>query len=165
MAAPIRRLSDLRGRVVSQSWQWCTQRIAEDQIRIVHSGKYNIEQRRGQVKSPSNFRMFFWSIAGSGLVNAFLLSSAFAAGAGGKRSLYVRLADMVAAPPGYITDLLFTPKEHSLSALLSGAAVSLACSILFYTLISWLVLRILLPLQSPLAELAESVLSYLHQSG
>jgi len=97
---------------------------------------------------PSNVRILFWSIATSGLVNAFLLSSAFASGAGGKKPLYVRLADLVAAPPGYIAIHVFSPREHTSSAFISAAIASLVCSILFYAVASWVVLRILFLLPS-----------------
>jgi uncharacterized membrane protein YdbT with pleckstrin-like domain len=101
---------------------------------------------------PSNTHVMLWSIAGSGLVNAFLFSSAFAGSAGGKKSLFVRLADMVAAPPGFIATQMFAPKEHTSSAFAAAAVASLICSFLFYAIVFWLILHALLLFQSTSAR-------------
>ena len=101
---------------------------------------------------PSKIRPYFWSIAISGLVNAFLLSSAFVSSAAGNKSPYVRLADLVAAPPGYVTSRVFVPQEHSAIAFIAAAIASLAFSFLFYAVVSWLILRTLLLLHSSRAR-------------
>jgi hypothetical protein len=104
------------------------------------------------VIKPSNIRLLFWSVASSALVNAFLISSAFASGAGGKKSLYVRLADLISAPPGYIANQMFAPSEHTASAFATAATASLVCSFFFYGVVSWLILRTLLMIQSARAK-------------
>jgi len=53
-----------------------------------------------------------------------------------------RVADIVAAPPGIIIKLLISPPAHSPSAFIVAAAESLACSIVFYLLIAWVVLKV-----------------------
>ena len=93
------------------------------------------------MKEPSKIRPYFGSIAISALVNAFLLSSAFVTSAGGNKSPYVRLANLVAAPPGYVASRMFAPKEHSSIAFMAVAVASLAFSFLFYAVVSWLILR------------------------
>jgi hypothetical protein len=109
-------------------------------------------KRESRMIKPSNIRLLFWSVATSALVNAFLISSAFASGTGGKKSLYVRLADLVAAPPGYISNQMFAPKEHTASAFATAALASLTCSFFFYAVVSWLILRTVLLLQSARAR-------------
>src|SRR5580692_1946563 len=105
-------------------------------------------KRESRVMRPSNIRLVVWSVATSALVNAFLVSSAFAGSAGGNKSVYVRVADLVAAPPGYIANQMFAPKQHTASAFALAAIGSLACSFLFYSVVSWLILRTLVQIQS-----------------
>jgi hypothetical protein len=99
--------------------------MADNPTTNVAFGKYNTDRERRRMKRSSNLRVFFWSIAISGLVNAFLLSSAFAGGAGDKKPLYVRLADLIAAPPGYIVNQVFAPKEHATGAFEAVTKVEL----------------------------------------
>ena len=68
----------------------------------------------------------------SGIVNLFLISSAFVA----RSSVYGTVADAIAGPPGLISNRLFAPKEHSAHAFVAGALGSLLFSFLFYAVIS-----------------------------
>jgi len=135
---------------MAEGWvrKWCGIGIGDNPTRVVDCGKYNDWQERSSMKRLSNLRVFFWSIAISGILNGFLLSSAFIDSAGGKKSLYVRLADLVAAPPGYIANQMFAPKEHTAGAFIAAAIASLVFSIFFYTVVSWMILRVLQLLQS-----------------
>ncbi len=79
-------------------------------------------------------RPLVWSVVASGIVNLFLISSAFVSGAG---SIYVKVADAIAAPPGCISNRLFAPNEHSLGAFVGASLGSLIFSFLFYAIISY----------------------------
>ena len=79
-----------------------------------------------------NARTLVWSVVSSGIVNSFLISST---AVGGPRSIYVKVADAIAAPPGFISNRLFVPKEHGTNAFVAGALGSLTFSFFFYSLI------------------------------
>jgi hypothetical protein len=81
-----------------------------------------------------NARPLVWSVIASGIVNSFLISSAVVSGAG---SIYVKVADAIAAPPGFISNRLFVPKQHSTNAFVAAALGSLVFSFLFYAIISF----------------------------
>jgi hypothetical protein len=90
--------------------------------------------RVDRMLKTGNARALVWSVVASGIVNSFLLSSAVV---GGAESIYVKVADAIAAPPGFISNWLFVPKEHSTNAFVAGALGSLIFSFLFYAVISY----------------------------
>lgn len=84
------------------------------------------------------------AVAFSALLNLCLVLSEFAAvPKGGDRSLFVRIADAIAAPPGLISQIAFAPKQHTVHAFVLAAAESLICSFVFYALVAWAVLELL----------------------
>ena len=84
------------------------------------------------------------AVAFSALLNLFLVLSEFAAAPkGGDRSLFVQIADAIAAPPGLVAKMAFAPKQHTVNAFVVSAAESLICSFVFYVLLAWAVLKLL----------------------
>lgn len=75
------------------------------------------------------------------LLNLGLALSAVYPGSQGSPSLLARIADIIAAPPGAIAKLAFSPQQHTADAIIVAAAESLACSFLFYLLIAWVILK------------------------
>jgi len=78
------------------------------------------------------------------IINAFLFSAA----AFGPNTLYRRIADTVAAPPGVVANRFFEPREHSAGAFIIAALLSLAFSFVFYGVVSWIVVQSFLRLNS-----------------
>jgi hypothetical protein len=83
------------------------------------------------------------AIAFSALLNLCLVFSAFASIPNESHNLFVKIADAIAAPPGVISELAFTPKQHTVHAFVLAAAESLVCSFVFYALVAWAVLELL----------------------
>ena len=81
-----------------------------------------------------------WAFTGSALINAFLFSSVWFARPNGPQSLYVKIANALAAPPGYIAGKLVRP-EHSLGSYVAFMLLALVISILFYGAVCWIVIR------------------------
>jgi hypothetical protein len=92
-----------------------------------------------------NARTLVWSAVTSGIVNSFLISSAVVSG---PRSIYVKVADAIAAPPGFISNRLFVPKEHSTDAFVATALGSLIFSFLFYAIMSFFLISAVRRLRS-----------------
>ncbi|HWG20673.1 MAG TPA: hypothetical protein VG225_09085 [Terracidiphilus sp.] len=85
-----------------------------------------------------------WSVASSAVINAFMISAAVV----GPNTLYRKVADAIAAPPGIVANRFFAPREHSVSAFLGAALLSLAFSFVFYGAVSWILVRGFIRLRS-----------------
>jgi hypothetical protein len=91
--------------------------------------------------TPRRDRHLLKAVTISVFVNVGLALSAFYPGSPRKPSLLARIADVVAAPPGAISQLLFSPQQHTAHAFIVAAAESFVCSFVFYLLVAWIILR------------------------
>jgi hypothetical protein len=92
-------------------------------------------------------RLLFKAIAISLILNFGLaLSSLFYNGQ--EPSVLSRVADAVAAPPGVVANWIFAPKQHSYPAFLKAMVGALLCSVVFYAVVAWGVLRFISYLRS-----------------
>jgi hypothetical protein len=84
--------------------------------------------------SKHNSQLLLWSAAASTVINGLMFSPAFL---GGPHTVYGRLIDAIAAPTGIVAYRFFAPKEHSASAFLAAAFLSLVFSFVFYGVVCW----------------------------
>jgi hypothetical protein len=96
---------------------------------------------------PPAHRLIFKAIAISLILNCGLALSAFLYNAQ-RPSVLSRVADALAAPPGVIANWIFAPKQHSYPALVTAMLGALLCSIVFYTAVTWGVLKLIAYLRS-----------------
>jgi hypothetical protein len=92
--------------------------------------------------------MYSWALIVSGLLNAFVISSAFVTPSNVVAALYLRIANWVAAPPGYFADKMFVPRQHTAIAFITSALESTCLSFFLYAAVTWAVLRVILLLHS-----------------
>lgn len=107
-------------------------------------GNYNPESMEKPRSNTQSRRVLLWSVLSSAVINAFLFSAA----AVGPHTLYRRIADMIAAPTGVVANRFFAPREHSASAFIVAALLSLAFSFVLYWIVSWIVMQGFLRLRS-----------------
>ncbi len=62
-----------------------------------------------------------------------------------------RIADALAAPPGLIINMFGAPKQHSYHAFMNAIAGALLCSIAFYAVVAWCVMKLIAYLRSDAA--------------
>ena len=72
--------------------------------------------------------MYSWALIVSGLLNAFLISSAFVTPSNVVASLYLRIANWVAAPSRYFAEKMFVPRQHTAIALITSGLESVCLS-------------------------------------
>ena len=100
------------------------------------------------MKMQRTLPMYSWALIVSGLLNAFLISSAFVTPSNAVASLYLRAANWVAAPPGYFANKMFVPRQHTAISFITSGLESLCLSFFLYAAIVWAVLRVILLVQS-----------------
>jgi hypothetical protein len=111
-----------------------------------HHGQH--DNRIHRMKKQRTLRMYSWALIVSGLLNAFVISSAFVTPSNVVAALYLRIANWVAAPSGYFADKMFVPRQHTAIALITSGLESTCLSFLLYAAVTWSVLRVILLLQS-----------------
>jgi hypothetical protein len=80
------------------------------------------------MKMQRTLRMYSWALIVSGLLNAFLISSAFVTPSNAVASLYLRAANWVAVPPGYFANKIFVPRQHTAISFITSGLESLCLS-------------------------------------
>jgi hypothetical protein len=78
------------------------------------------------------------AIIASAIINGSLILSAFTP----ESSLYTRIANAIARPPGVIIDGLFIHTQHTLPSFAAAALGSLLCSIVFYFVVAFAALEV-----------------------
>jgi len=98
-------------------------------------------------------RTIFKAIGISLILNCGLALSAFLYDAQKPPLALLRqIADIFAAPPGLIIGMFGAPKQHSYEAFVNAMAGALLCSVVFYTIVAWGVLRLVTYLRSKAAR-------------
>ena len=84
-------------------------------------------------------RLFFQAITVSLFLNIVMVSLPLLT-PDRSHSLFTRVSDAIAIPPGKAAGMAFAPKQHTTNAFVLASLESFLFSIVFYTVVAWLIL-------------------------
>lgn len=90
----------------------------------------------------SHGRLLTRALVASVVLNALMIVAGLSGGAQGRTTLWTRLSDVVAAPPGIIIAHCCGPHEHTAGAFVLSMVEATGISILFYGFIAWIILEL-----------------------
>jgi hypothetical protein len=95
-----------------------------------------------QMPKYSQGRLFTKALVASVVINVLMIATGPSGGTQGRSNLLTRLSDVLAAPPGLIINRCFAPSGHTGGAFLLGILEVTTISILFYSVVAWVVLEL-----------------------